>query len=192
MKKISTTLILALLIFSIAAGSVFASSSTATKADDTVMNTYIDNVLGTKYKYGGTSTKTGFDCSGFVGHIFRKMGYELERRSADIATQGTKVAKDDLIPGDLVFFDTSGSNNGGITHVGIYVGDGQFAHASTSKGVRYDSLDSSYYKPRYVTARRVLADTDYVAFATVTPADETKAVAQAEPTSEQLVAAATN
>ena len=190
MKKLSTSLILAILIFSLATGSVFASSSTATKADDTVMNTYIDNVIGTKYKYGGTSVKTGFDCSGFVGHIFKKMGYELDRRSADIATQGTKVAKDSLIPGDLVFFDTSGSNNGGITHVGIYVGDGQFAHASTSKGVRYDSLDSSYYKPRYVTARRILADTDYVAFATVKPVEEKKdvQVAQVEKTTEETLA----
>lgn len=166
MKKISMSLLLSILIFAFATGSVFASSGTATKDSDTTMITYIDNVVGTKYKYGGTTT-AGFDCSGFVGHIFKKMGYELDRRSADIATQGTKVAKSDLIPGDLVFFDTNGSNNGSVTHVGIYVGNGQFAHASTSKGVRYDALDSSYYKNRYVTARRILSENDYVAFATV-------------------------
>jgi len=190
MKKVTSTLILSILIFALTAGSVFASGTTATKDDDTVMITYIENVLGTKYKYGGTSVKTGFDCSGFVNHIFKKMGYDLERRSADMATKGTKVAKDELIPGDLVFFDTSGKNNGGITHVGIYVGDGQFAHASSSKGVRYDSLDSSYYKPRYVTARRVLTETDYIAFATVKPAEEpATAVAAAPATSTQEVVA---
>ena len=174
MKKISTSLLLSVLIFILATGSVFASSGTATKNSDTTMITYIDNVVGTKYKYGGTST-AGFDCSGFVGHVFKKMGYDLDRRSADIATQGSKVAKTDLMPGDLVFFDTNGSNNGNVTHVGIYVGNGQFAHASTSKGVRYDDLDSSYYKTRYVTARRILSDKDYVAFATVK--EETTAVA---------------
>lgn len=185
MKKVTSTLILSLMIFVLATGTALASSSTATKAETTVMITYIDNVVGTKYKYGGTSTKTGFDCSGFVNHVFKKMGYELERRSADMATKGTKVAKNDLIPGDLVFFDTNGRNNGGITHVGIYVGDGKFAHASSSKGVRYDSLDSSYYKPRYVTARRVLTEKDYVAFATVTPVEEkTTEVAEVTPAGE--------
>lgn len=124
------------------------------------MLTSIEDVKGTKYKYGGNTT-SGFDCSGFVRYIFDKMGYELPRRSADQASEGTKVAKDDLVAGDLVFFDTSGSNDGDITHVGIYVGDGKFAHASTSKGVIIDSLDSSYYKPRYVTARQILSDEDY-------------------------------
>lgn len=163
-KKFAGLMLAIVMVLSFGAGSVFASSNQST------LDIYIDDVLGTKYKYGGTSVKTGFDCSGFVNHIFSKMGYELERRSADIATEGTKVAKDELRVGDLVFFDTSGKNNGGISHVGIYVGNGQFAHASTSKGVIIDELDSSYYKPRYVTARRILSETDFQRFTTVNEA----------------------
>lgn len=139
------------LVLSFAVGSASASS--------TMLNN-IENVKGTKYLYGGNTT-SGFDCSGFVRYIFDKMGYDLPRRSADQAKEGEKVAKADLKAGDLVFFDTSGSNNGGITHVGIYVGDGKFAHASTKKGVVVEALDSSYYKQRYVTARRVLTDADF-------------------------------
>ncbi|MCM3635285.1 MULTISPECIES: C40 family peptidase [Paenibacillus] len=152
MKKLSIMVLAITLLLAFSAGSVSASSSS--------MLTNIEDVKGTKYKYGGNTT-SGFDCSGFVRYIFEKMDVELPRRSADQASEGTKVAKDNLKSGDLVFFDTSGSNNGGITHVGIYIGDGKFAHASTSKGVTIDSLDSSYYKPRYVTARRVLSDEQY-------------------------------
>jgi len=148
-KKLSMMVLAITLLLAFSAGSVSASSSS--------MLTNIEDVKGTKYKYGGNST-SGFDCSGFVRYIFDKMDIELPRRSADQAAEGTKVAKDSLKTGDLVFFDTSGSNNGSISHVGIYIGDGKFAHASTSKGVTIDSLDSSYYKPRYVTARRVLSD----------------------------------
>ena len=161
MKKFAALMLAVVMLLSFNAGSVFASSNQST------LDTYIEDVLGTKYKYGGTSVKTGFDCSGFVGHIFAKLGYDLNRRSADIATQGTKVAKKDLIVGDLVFFDTSGKNNSSITHVGIYVGDGKFAHASSSKGVVIEKLDSSYYKPRYVTARRILSETDFEKFTSV-------------------------
>lgn len=152
MKKLSMMVLALVLLLSFSAGSVSANSST--------LLSNIDDVKGTKYKYGGNTT-SGFDCSGFVRYIFDKMNVELPRRSADQAAEGKKVAKADLIVGDLVFFDTSGKNDGSITHVGIYVGDGKFAHASTSKGVTIDSLDSSYYKPRYVTARRILSDEQY-------------------------------
>ncbi|GIP19023.1 hypothetical protein J40TS1_46650 [Paenibacillus montaniterrae] len=155
MKKIGMMFLALALFLTFAAGSASASSST--------MLTNIDDVKGTKYKYGGNTT-SGFDCSGFVRYIFDKMNVELPRRSADQAAEGTKVDKEDLKLGDLVFFDTSGKNNGSISHVGIYVGDGKFAHASTSKGVTIDSLDSSYYKPRYVTARRVLSDDQYAKY----------------------------
>lgn len=151
MKKFTLMLTALIVLLTFSVGNASANSS---------MLTSIDDVKGTKYKYGGNTT-SGFDCSGFVRYIFDKMGYELPRRSADQALEGSKVAKADLVAGDLVFFDTSGSNNGGITHVGIYVGDGKFAHASSSKGVVIDSLDSSYYKPRYVTARHILSDADY-------------------------------
>ncbi|MFF2889879.1 C40 family peptidase [Paenibacillus sp. NPDC057967] len=154
-KKVSIILAGLVLMLAFQAGSAFASASK--------MDGIIDELIGTRYSYGGTTTK-GFDCSGFTSYVFNKMGIDLPRRSSDQAGAGTKVAKTDLQPGDLVFFDTSGKNNGGISHVGIYVGDGNFAHASTSKGVIIEKLDSSYYKPRYVTAARVLDESQFEKF----------------------------
>lgn len=77
---------------------------------------------------------------------------ELPRTSSSQALEGTKVEKDELLPGDLVFFNTSGA---GISHAGIYVGEGAFAHSSSSKGVTISKLSETYYAKRYVTARRV-------------------------------------
>ncbi|RJX36847.1 NlpC/P60 family protein [Paenibacillus pinisoli] len=154
-KKVSIILAGLVLMLAFQAGSAFASASK--------MDGFIDELIGTRYSYGGTTTK-GFDCSGFTSYVFNKMGIDLPRRSSDQAGAGTKVAKADLQPGDLVFFDTSGKNNGGISHVGIYVGDGNFAHASTSKGVIIEKLDSSYYKPRYVTAARVMDESQFEKF----------------------------
>ncbi|MFD0957818.1 C40 family peptidase [Paenibacillus chungangensis] len=154
-KKISALFAGLALLLAFQAGVVMASSE---------MQESIDKVIGTKYKYGGNTT-SGFDCSGFIIYIFNQASVDLPRRSADQATVGTKVAKADLKPGDLVFFDTSGKNNGNVSHAGIYVGDGSFAHASSSRGVVIDKLDSSYYKTRYVTARRVLDEESYQAFA---------------------------
>ncbi|MGN7453431.1 C40 family peptidase [Paenibacillus pasadenensis] len=131
----------------------FSSSAFANTPD---LDSAIKKVIGTPYKYGGTTT-AGFDCSGFVRHIFNQFDVKLPRTSKSQAQVGSKVDKDDLRPGDLVFFNTSGR---GISHAGIYVGDGKFAHAS-SKGVRYTKLSDSYYAKRYVTARRVVTGEDY-------------------------------
>nr|WP_102716131.1 C40 family peptidase [Paenibacillus castaneae] len=139
------------------AGSAFA---------DSKLNGFIDDVMGSPYKSGGTTSK-GFDCSGFTSYVFEKMGIELPRTSAAQAKSGTKVAKDELVPGDLVFFDTVGSNNSTVSHVGIYIGDGKFAHSSSSRGVVTDKLSSSYYESRYVTARRVMDSESFVNYAEV-------------------------
>jgi cell wall-associated NlpC family hydrolase len=127
------------------AGSVFAAS----RLDDTV-----SDLKGIDYDYGGTTTD-GFDCSGFTGYVFKQFGIKLPRSSRDQSTVGDRVAKDDLRPGDLVFFNTMGN---GVSHVGIYVGNNNFAHASSSRGVTISSLDESYYAKRYVTARRIMSD----------------------------------
>ncbi|WP_256710587.1 C40 family peptidase [Paenibacillus sp. FSL H8-0548] len=155
MKKVTALLMGLVLLLAFQAGSAFA---------DSKLNGFIDGVIGTPYKSGGTSSK-GFDCSGFTSYVFTKMGIELPRTSVAQSKAGTKVDKTDLIPGDLVFFDTVGGNNSSVSHVGIYIGDGKFAHSSSSRGVVTDKLNSSYYETRFVTARRVMNDESFEAFA---------------------------
>jgi cell wall-associated NlpC family hydrolase len=107
-------------------------------------------LTGIRYTYGGTSPKTGFDCSGFVTYVMNQHSVKLPRRSADMYNVGQKVTS--LQPGDLVFYNTSGR---GVSHVGIYIGNGQMIH-SASKNVKVDNMSSSYWKKRYVGAKRVL------------------------------------
>ncbi|HWP98820.1 MAG TPA: stalk domain-containing protein [Syntrophomonadaceae bacterium] len=110
--------------------------------------------LHTPYKFGG-QTPAGFDCSGFVQYVFGQFGYKLPRVASAQALIGVSVSKSDLMPGDLVFFNIDGS---GISHVGIYVGNGKFIGASSqeSGGVIYSSLSDKYYAAKYAGARRVL------------------------------------
>lgn len=108
--------------------------------------------LGHPYRYGGSSSR-GFDCSGFVLHVYRSAGIHLPHSSRAQAAVGKPVPRNQLQPGDLVFFRTRGRH---ISHVGIYIGNGKFIHASSARGrVRIDSLDKGYYKQRYAGARRV-------------------------------------
>lgn len=114
--------------------------------------------LGTPYRYGGTTPK-GFDCSGFVRFVFGAFGLELDRSSVAQAGQGESVALDQIQPGDLLFFHTRGQKNR-VSHVGIYLGGGQFIHAGSGGGpktrcVKIGELDSSYYAQRLVSARRL-------------------------------------
>lgn len=109
--------------------------------------------IGVPYLWAGTSP-AGFDCSGFVQYVFNAHGISLKRTAATQYTHGTYVAKSDLQAGDLVFFQNT--YKVGISHVGIYIGDGQFIHASSSKGVTISDLSSSYYVSHYYGARRIL------------------------------------
>lgn len=104
--------------------------------------------IGVPYVSGGVSP-SGFDCSGFVKYVYNKHGQVLPRSSSAMFKVGTKVT--DLHPGDLVFFNTSGS---GVSHVGIYIGNSKFISA-TSKGVKIDGLYDSYWGPKYLGAKRV-------------------------------------
>lgn len=110
-------------------------------------------LIGKKYVYGDTGNK-GYDCSGLTYSLFlNSMGIEIPRNSSAQSTIGIKVDKSGLAPGDLLFFTTSGK---GISHVGIYIGEGNMIHASSSKAkVSIDSIEDNYFAQRYVTARRV-------------------------------------
>ena len=113
-------------------------------------------LVGTPYQYGGDSPEGGFDCSGLVQFVFRDTaGIRLPRSTRDLAAiDAPEVARDELQPGDLVFFRTGG---GSPSHIGIYVGEGRFVHAPSSGGtVRLDMLESSYWRNAYAGARRVL------------------------------------
>jgi len=108
--------------------------------------------LGVPYMSGGSS-KNGVDCSGFVSSVYmEKEGIYLPRTTTDEFKLGKSVDKTNLAIGDLVFF----GERGNVNHVGIYVGKGNFIHASTSKGVMVSPLDDIYWEPRYVGARRYL------------------------------------
>ncbi|HEY6326313.1 MAG TPA: C40 family peptidase [Candidatus Cybelea sp.] len=107
--------------------------------------------LGVPYSFGGTST-SGFDCSGFVQHVFAMLGIALPR-TADAQYDAGHRAVGGPRPGDLVFFDTYG----GVSHVGIYLGEGKFVHASSSHGVMVSHLSESYWAARYVGAKRLIA-----------------------------------
>lgn len=109
--------------------------------------------LGTPYVYGGASP-AGFDCSGFVYYVFRSNGYSISRTIATMYKQGTHVDKKDLQPGDIVIFQNTYKS--GISHVGIYVGDGKFIHSpSSGKVVSYADLYSDYYTSHYYGACRI-------------------------------------
>src|SRR5439155_21573799 len=106
--------------------------------------------LGVPYQWGGASPTTGFDCSGFVMYAYSQVGVSLPHYAAGQYGYGVPISKDELQPGDLVFFD-------GLTHVGIYIGGGQFVHSPhTGDVVKISSLSEGWYAQTYVGARRIL------------------------------------
>ena len=117
-------------------------------------------LLGTPYQYGGSSRKTGFDCSGFVGFVYKEeLGIKLPRTTGELLKMDAPViARSDLEPGDLILFNDRG--RGRVTHVGIYMGDDEFIHASSKRsgGVRVDKLSNRYWNASYLQAKRVLTE----------------------------------
>jgi cell wall-associated NlpC family hydrolase len=121
---------------------------------------YAGQFTGVPYKTGG-ATPSGFDCSGFTQYVFNKFNYHLPRSTAEQSKAGINVDKKNIKQGDLVFFTGKNQKSRKVGHVGIVVessgkGNFLFIHASTSKGVTISSSLESYYKQRYLSARRIV------------------------------------
>lgn len=141
-------------------GTAVSAAALKASANYVAASSQADAIIATAKKYIGVpylwagSTPSGFDCSGFVQYVFQAHGISLNRTAATQYRHGTYVSKSNLQPGDLVFFQNT--YKAGISHVGIYIGDGKFIHASSSKGVTISNLSSSYYVSHYYGARRIL------------------------------------
>lgn len=113
--------------------------------------TFIDDWFGTRYRFGGT-TKKGIDCSSLTGQLLKDVyNLEVPRTAREQYAASFRVEKENMIEGDLVFFNT----RGGISHVGIFLGEGYFVHASSSSGVTISHLEDAYFKNRFLGAGRV-------------------------------------
>lgn len=134
-----------------------AKDKASTKATGMVMQAM--DLLGVPYRRGGSSESTGFDCSGFVRHLYEKsVGQLLPRRAEEQARSTEIIEREELKPGDLVFFNTM---RRAFSHVGIYVGDGKFIHAPRAgKSVKVDDMRSDYWQKRFNGARRVPLDSE--------------------------------
>ena len=127
-------------------------STVITTAQEVVINAL--SLIGVAYRYGGNTVEQGLDCSGFVKLVFEQsLGLVLPRRADEMSRLGDTVAVDDLQAGDLVFYNTLRRAN---SHVGIYIGDGQFVHSPSSGGkVRVENMQVAYWKKRFDGAKRV-------------------------------------
>jgi len=110
--------------------------------------------LGRRYVWGATGTKNTFDCSGFTSYVYKKNGINIPRTSINQSKFGKFVSRNNLKKGDLIFFDTSKKRKGYVNHVGIYLGNGKFIHASSAKKKVVVSNLSKFYAQRYKGARR--------------------------------------
>jgi cell wall-associated NlpC family hydrolase len=112
-------------------------------------------MVGTRYRYGGTDPKQGFDCSGLVFYAYGQAGYQVPRTSQELFRAARKISVGDADPGDLMFFQDQTK----LSHVGIYLGEGLFVHAPASgQNVAVSSLDSPYYQEHLVAVGRLLPD----------------------------------
>ena len=133
------------------------SGSTSVSSSASSVIAYAKTLLGKPYVWGAQGPNS-FDCSGFTYYVFKnKAGITLPRNSAVQSKYGTYVSRSNIKGGDLLFFDTNGSNNGAVSHVGLYIGNGQMIHASYSqRKIVTVSINNSYYQNAFVNARRVL------------------------------------
>jgi hypothetical protein len=147
-RKILPTVVTFLLL-------IIPATTLADSGDGEKVVNIANNYIGVPYKWGGT-TPSGFDCSGFMLYIYKKIGLNLPHSSADQYKLGKSVSKSELKPGDLVFFKNT--YKPGISHSGIYVGNNQFVSA-TSSGVKSVSINDPYYwGPKYAGAKRIIKE----------------------------------
>ncbi len=151
MKKITLVLIFHLILFSSCGSNKKASINKEAQVKAKLEQIY-KKYKGAKYRYGGTTSR-GFDCSGFVQRVYKEaFNIDLPRSTRDMMKLGKKINKNELKPGDLVFFHPTRK----YYHVGIYLGNGVFIHASTSRGVIKSDLSLNYWKKSYIKGRRIL------------------------------------
>ena len=131
---------------------IISSGGTPRTSTDNRMMDEINSWIGTRYSYGGES-RSGVDCSAFTQAIYRAVDIDIPRTASQQAATADIVNPSIIKFGDLIFFNTSGS---GISHVGIYIGNGFFVHASSSRGVVRESLSSEYYSSRIVSVGRYM------------------------------------
>ncbi len=150
----------------------------SSRASELVVNAL--SFLGVRYRYGGDHASSGFDCSGLVRHVYKEtLGLVLPHNAAQQSREGEKVAENELRPGDLVFFNTL---RRAFSHVGIYIGNGQFVHAPRpGQRVQIDSLDSPYWARRFDGARRLITH----AAEPLLPSAQAASPDMREPTSAQ-------
>jgi cell wall-associated NlpC family hydrolase len=132
-----------------------SSAGKSGRLDKDKLNSSVNKLIGTPYRFGGDSDR-GIDCSAFTRRVYRGQGVELPRNSREQARVSTSVSYSSVRTGDLIFFDTS--INGSISHVGVFLGGGTFAHASSSHGVTKSSLKEKYYVKRFVKCGRIFND----------------------------------
>ncbi len=149
MKPVNFFLCCAISLVILACGSKKKSTEVSTKAS---LNKQFSLYKGTPYKFGGT-TKSGFDCSGYVQKVYQDaFQTKLPRTTKEMSKLGKKISKSKLKIGDLVFFRPTSR----YRHVGIYMGNDQFMHSSTSKGVILSNLNNVYWRKKYRYARRII------------------------------------
>lgn len=118
--------------------------------------------LGDPYVWGGNTPKTGMDCSGYTKYVFKKVGITIPRTAWEQSKKGQRIEKKNLQKGDLLFFLTDKKRKIPITHVGIYLGNGKFIHAASSKkGIIISSLNTGYYNKVFKGAKRIMDDTPH-------------------------------
>lgn len=137
-----------------ACGSSPPRQSTASNGQMNDLVMYAVSLSDLPYRYGGNSSDSGFDCSGFVGHVYQhSLGISLPRTARAISSAGNPIKQSELSPGDLVFYNTL---HAPFSHVGIYIGDGKFVHSPKSGSrVRTEQMEMHYWQTRYDGARRI-------------------------------------